>query len=124
MDLTPLVPEGRQQVESYGDGGFRVSGVRFSGSILIFPQRSELWSVTDFAALDRASLQPVLDQDPPIELLLIGCGPRLQLVPKALRQELRAAGLAVEPMDTGAACRTYNILMAEGRAVAAGLILN
>jgi len=121
LDITPLIPGGRQVVESYGEGRFRVSGVLHAGSIIVFPDRVLAWAVGDFAEIDRASLAPVASADGP-ELLLIGCGPRLQRLPAALRQELRAGGLAVEVMDTGAACRTYNVLMAEGRRVAAALI--
>jgi uncharacterized protein len=57
-----------------------------------------------------------------VNLLLIGCGPRMAMIPAALRASLRAKGVVIEPMDTGAACRTYNVLMAEGRLVAAALI--
>jgi uncharacterized protein len=57
-----------------------------------------------------------------IELLLLGCGPRMALIPSTLRAALRAKGIVLEPMDTGAACRTYNVLAAEGRKVAAALI--
>ena len=57
-----------------------------------------------------------------IDLLLLGCGARMAMVPAGVRQHLRAAGVVVESMDTGAACRTYNVLMADGRRVAAALI--
>ena len=59
---------------------------------------------------------------PAVEFLVIGCGARAMLVPPALRQELRDAGLRLDAMDTGAACRTYNVLLAEDRRVAAALI--
>lgn len=122
MDLTPLIPGDRQQVESYGEGGFRVNGVRYEGSILVFPDRCELWAPKAFDEITLENLAPVLRQGSGAELLLIGCGSRLQLLPRALRQALRERGLSVEPMDTGAACRTYNVLMAEERLVAAALI--
>ena len=57
-----------------------------------------------------------------VEILLLGCGPRMAPVPRPLRETLRAAGIVIEAMDTGAACRTYNVLMSEGRRVAAALI--
>ena len=56
------------------------------------------------------------------EILLIGCGPRMQMLPPGLRQALKAIGVVAEPMDTGAACRTYDILISEGRRVAAALL--
>lgn len=122
MDLTPLIPAGRQIIESYGDGRFRVGGTLHEGSILVFPQATLAWPVAGMAELAVESFAPVIARAAEIELLLLGCGPRLALFPKSLRQQLREQGIALEPMDTGAAARTYNVLMAEGRHVAAALI--
>jgi len=124
MDLTPLVPQGRQIVESYGDGRFRVSGALYQHSILVFPERTIEWSVADIRSLALESLAPIAaaGESGAINLLLIGCGPRMAMIPAALRATLRAKGIVIEPMDTGAACRTYNVLAAEGRKVAAALI--
>jgi len=124
VDLTPLIPAGRQIVESYGDGRFRVTGVVYEGSILVFPGRTVPWPVSAMGQLDAASLAPVVAEAGAgsIDLLLLGCGARMALVPSALRQQLRDAGVVVEAMDTGAACRTYNVLTADGRRVAAALI--
>jgi uncharacterized protein len=124
MDLTPLVPAGRQIVESYGDGRFRVSGQVLDGSILVFPDRTLAWPVASMIELDATSLEEVMRAAAAglVDLLLIGCGARMTMVPTALRQSLRDAGVVVETMDTGAACRTYNVLMAEGRRVCAALI--
>lgn len=121
VDVTPLIPAGRQVIDSYGNGGFKVSGARYEGSILVLPDRTIGWDVTSFDQVTLESLAPLLE-DVGVELLLVGCGPRLTLVPGALRRELKAAGVGVESMDTGAACRTYNVLLAEGRRVAAALI--
>jgi len=57
-----------------------------------------------------------------VEVLLIGCGPRMVLLPSALRRQIREAGIGMDAMDTGAACRTYNVLISEGRRAAAALI--
>jgi uncharacterized protein len=124
MDLTPLIPAGRQIVESYGGGHFRVSGQSLDGSILVFPDRTLAWPLATIGELDEASLSQVIQagRDGAIDLLLIGCGARMAMVPTSLRQMLRDAGVVVEAMDTGAACRTYNVLMAEGRRVCAALI--
>lgn len=122
MDVTPLIPQGRQVIKSYGDGGFRVTGERYSGSILVLPDRATAWPLTNIEELDVASLEPVLAAEPPVEVLLIGCGRAMALIDPDLREAARARGIAVEPMDTGAACRTYNVLMAEDRRVAAALI--
>lgn len=124
MDLTPLIPAGRQIVESYGGGGFRVSGRAWRGSILVFADRTLALAISDTAALNEAALGDAIEagRDGALELLILGCGARMAMVPAALRQTLRDAGVVVEAMDTGAACRTYNVLMAEGRRVAAALI--
>lgn len=125
MDLTPLMPAGRQVVESYGGGRFRVSGVVHEGSVLVFPNRTLPWAVAAVDRLDPASLAVIEaeGQSGRLELLLLGCGARMVMVPADIRGRLRDAGVAIEPMDTGAACRTYNVLMADGRRVAAALIV-
>lgn len=120
MDVTPLIPHGKQIIEAYGEGGFRISGQRLEGSVIVFPDRVIAWA----GDLSMGNLQDVTNagQAGSVELLLIGTGARMTQVDRALRQALRAAGVVIEPMDTGAACRTYNVLMAEGRRVAAALI--
>ena len=121
-DVTPAIPAGRQVIESYGGGGFEVSGTTYRGSILVLPERTLDWAVTEIDQLTFESLAPVLAEAGAFNLLLVGCGPRLTFLSPELRREVRAAGPVLEPMDTGAACRTYNVLMAEGRHVAAALI--
>ena len=122
MDVTPLVPAGRQIIERYGDGRFRVTGVVYEGSILVFLDRVVAWPLGDIGALALDQLAEVIAADPPVDVLLIGCGLGVRPVPPAIKKALRAAGVGTEPMDTSAACRTYNILAAEGRRVAAALI--
>jgi uncharacterized protein len=124
MDLTPLIPQGRQIVESYGDGRFRVSGALHEHSVLILPDRTLEWPVADIRALTLESLAAIVaaGESGAVNLLLIGCGLRMTMIPAALRTALRAKGIVIEPMDTGAACRTYNVLAAEGRKVAAAVI--
>jgi len=124
MDVTPLIPAGRQIVESYGDGRFRVSGQVFEGSVLVMTDRTAAWSATDIAGATVESLAAVTEvaRAGTIDLLLVGCGARMAPLPPGLRQAFRELGVVMEPMDTGAACRTYNVLMAEGRRVAAALI--
>ncbi len=124
MDLTPLVPQGRQIIESYGDGRFRVTGKVHEGSILVFPDQTVAWPVGEIAGLTEESLSGIAAAGDAgtIDLLLIGCGPRMVLIPAKLRAGLRSHGVVIEPMDTGAAARTYNVLAAEGRKVAAALV--
>ncbi len=127
LDITPKVQEGRQLIDSYGDGGFQIGGHRHLGAVLVFPEKTLPWLVgetdggeTEGASL--ASLAPVMESDPPTELLLIGSGDRQASVSPEIRQALGAAGVVIETMDTGAACRTFNVLLTEGRRVAAALI--
>jgi uncharacterized protein len=122
MDITPAIPAGRQTVESYGAGRFRVGGALHPGSVLVFPERTLSWPVTAFDSLTLESLAPVLEAPEALELLVLGCGARMEMVPPELRDAVRAHGLVIEAMDTGAACRTYNVLLMEERRVAAALI--
>ena len=122
LDITPLVPEDRQIVQSYGTGRFRVSRIEYQGSIIVLPGRTVSWHIVKHDDINIKNLVAVLDEEPRIEILLIGCGQMMQLLPRELTDACRRKGLAVDAMDTGAACRTYNILAAEGRRVAAGLV--
>lgn len=122
MDVTPTVPEGRQLIEGYGDRRFRISGDIHEGSVIVFPDRTVAWPVVNFAEITLESLSEVTREDADVDLLLLGCGARMDLVTKAFRQPLREYGIVLEPMDTGAACRTFNVLLAEERRVAAALI--
>ncbi|MDA0704673.1 MAG: Mth938-like domain-containing protein [Proteobacteria bacterium] len=121
-DIGPAVPSDKQLVQGYGAGLFRISGEAYETSILLFPDRVLSWPVADFSGVTLESLQPIMDAVPSVELVLLGCGPRMAALPAALRAALKAKGIGLEPMDTGAACRTYNVLMAEDRRVAAALI--
>jgi uncharacterized protein len=112
----------RTLIDGYGPGRLRVGGVVYERPILVLPDGVHAWPVASFADLSRDSLAPVLAVAPPVEILLIGCGAHIRLVPPTLRQELRDAGLKLDAMDTGAACRTYNVLLAEDRRVAAALL--
>jgi uncharacterized protein len=118
MELTQLTPAGRQVIERYAASGFRVSGIIYGGPVLVFPDRTELWQE---AALTAESLAPIVAYGG-IEILLLGLGRRMTPVAAALRAALKASGIVIEPMDTGAACRTYNVLLAEERRVAAALM--
>ncbi|MBK8175920.1 MAG: Mth938-like domain-containing protein [Rhodospirillales bacterium] len=119
---------GLQIVERYGGGGFKVSGVRYEGSVLVGATRTLAWPAARIADLsDLSSGAPVeslagfLESARP-RLLIIGCGPRLEGRSTVLDAQMRQRGVAVEWMDTGAACRTFNVLALEGREVAAALI--
>ena len=110
-------------IDAYGDGGFRLSGERHDGSLLILADQARAWPVTVFADLTLESLAPVFAAGrAEVEFLLLGVGARNAQPPRAIREALLAAGLGLEFMDTPAAARLYNVLTSEGRRLAAALI--
>ena len=114
---------GQHPIDAYGQGGFRFSGMSHRGSILALPTGVHAWDVTEPRAVDAASLAPLFALPKgKVELLLVGTGVDLVPLSPALRARLREAGIGSEPMATGAAARTYNILLGEGRRVAAALL--
>lgn len=114
---------GPHAVEGYGAGGFRFGGMSHRGSILALPTGIFAWSAGASADITAETLAEVFDAPRGrIELLLFGTGTDLVPVAPALRQCLKAAGIVSEPMATGAATRTYNILLGEGRRVGAALL--
>ncbi|MBV8493105.1 MAG: Mth938-like domain-containing protein [Alphaproteobacteria bacterium] len=118
MELTAVNPAGRQVIERYAARGFRISGAIYPGAVLVFPDRTMPWANP---ALTAESLAPVIEHGG-VELLLLGLGRRMAPVAASLRSALKAGGIVLEAMDTGAACRTYNVLLAEERRVAAALL--
>jgi len=121
MELTPLVPADRQIIERYAESGFRVAGMIYRSSVLVFPDRTLPWSAVVLSDVTPESLAPVIDHGG-VQILLLGLGRAMRPIPPPLRVMLRDAGIVIEPMDTGAACRTYNVLVAEDRHVAAALL--
>jgi uncharacterized protein len=122
MDLN-LAPTGEGKVvQTYGEGGFRVSNERYEGSVILLRSAVLPLAASSITDIGVEALAAVLAKDSDVEVLLVGCGHRMELVPKALKEAFRARGIGIEPMDTGAACRTYNVLLSEDRRVAAALI--
>jgi uncharacterized protein len=122
MDITPPPSAGRQLIQAYGDGGFRIADQRWEGAVLVLPDRTLAWEATSVSAIRLASLHPVRDARPGIDLLLIGCGRAIAAVDAGLRRAVREWGVVIDVMDTGAACRTYDVLLLEERRVAAALL--
>lgn len=89
--------------------------------MLILPDRTLDWPVASMAELSEASFEAVVGRSD-VEILLLGTGVRMTPVPPAIRVALKRAGIVIEPMESGAACRTYNVLVAEDRRVAAALL--
>ncbi|MFH1803592.1 MAG: Mth938-like domain-containing protein [Pseudomonadota bacterium] len=122
IDITPTILPGRKLITSYGDGLFRFGEETIQGSIFLFPTQVQSWPCQSAENLDAESFAPVIAQANEVDILLLGMGPRMLPVSTALRMALKSHGIIIEPMDTGAACRTYNVLLAEERRVAAALI--
>jgi uncharacterized protein len=113
---------GRHLLDAYGSGGFRFADMSHRGSILALPSGIKAWAPASAAELAPEDFEPVLAESQTIELLLVGTGADPAFLNEALRAPLREAGIRVDAMQTGAAARTYNILLAENRRVAAALI--
>jgi uncharacterized protein len=107
-------------IDAYGNGGFRFAGMSHRGAILCLPSGIYAWQPAE--PLDLASLAPALAEREAMRVLILGTGVKQVFPAPAVRRSFVEAGLALEPMDTGAACRTYNVLLAEGRAVGAALM--
>jgi uncharacterized protein len=113
---------GRAPIEAYGAGGFRFADMSHRGSILALPSGIWPWPPKSPAEIDEASLARVLAEKAEIDIFLIGCGRDPVLLPQALREHLREAGISFDVLPTRAAESTYNVLLGEGRRVAAALI--
>jgi uncharacterized protein len=111
-----------QVIRTYGPGHFLISDRDWREPVLVTPGATTPWPVTRAEELAPDNVAAARAGSAPAELLVVGCGPRAVFVPPALRAALKAIGLAVEVVDTGSACRIYNVLLAEGRRVAAALI--
>lgn len=113
---------GRAPIEAYGNGGFRFADMSHRGSILCLPSGIHGWQPADQGRLTPADFEAVAAEAEGIEILLVGTGMDLKPLPAEIRAALREKGISADPMSTGAAVRTYNVLLAEDRAVAAALI--
>src|SRR3954465_13766819 len=112
----------RVPVEAYGAGGFRFGEMSHRGSLLALPSGMRAWDISDARDIDDVALAPVFDESDEIELLLLGTGRGLVPLRDTVRSRLREAKIVVEAMATGPALRTWNILLAEDRRVAAAFI--
>lgn len=113
---------GRHQIDAYGNGGFRFADMSHRGSILALPSGIKAWPVNAMRELTDEALGPILAEAEEIDLLLLGTGAEIAALPAAFRERFREAGIGLDVMQTGAAARTYNILLTENRKVAAALI--
>ena len=123
MELRKAHFPGSAPIDAYGNGGFRFADMSHRGSLLFLPSGIHGWDAQEDSPMTVDLFTPVLDEEPgKIEVLLIGTGREMRFIPQDVRSALREKGIVCDPMNTGAAVRTYNILLAESRAVAAALI--
>lgn len=115
MRLTEISYGSAQPIESYGPGFFRVGGHLLRGACLITPWDAGLWGGLEDTATPLALLGK-------IDVLFVGMGPEISHVPVAFRNTVETAGIGVEVMNSPAACRTYNVLLSEGRRIAVALL--
>lgn len=109
-------------IDAYGNGGFRFAEMSHRGSLLCLPSGMHGWDVASAAELTLERLQPVLDIADEIDVLLIGLGMDITAIAPEIRAEFRERRVIIEAVGTGSAVRTYNVLLAEERAVAGAFI--
>jgi uncharacterized protein len=109
-------------IQTYGDGGFTLNNIRYDGSIVIHTSGVSLWPISQLSITTLADFNWAMNVLPCIEFLIVGSGKLFMPLASDIRTLLRTKGISVDVMDTGAACRTYNVLSNEGRRVAAALV--
>ena len=112
----------RAPIDAYGNGGFRFADMSHRGSLLCLPSGIHGWEPSDPVGLVADDFARLFAEADGIEILLVGTGETLRPLPSALRQAFRERAIMADPMATGAAVRTFNVLLAEDRAVAAALV--
>ncbi len=115
MRLNEITYTNAQPVDGYGPGFFRIGGQVFDGAVLTGPNGTSAWA-------GYSDVTPLLALSEHIDVLFIGTGKDLCHIPASLRATLEEAGIGVEIMNSPAACRTYNVLLSEGRRVALALM--
>jgi uncharacterized protein len=113
---------GRAPIDAYGNGGFRFADMSHVGSLICLPSGIYGWDVEESTELSVDMFSKVLEEVSDLEVFLLGTGKDIRMMSSDLKQVLRDAQVSSDPMSTGAAVRTYNVLLAESRAVGAAFI--
>lgn len=122
MDITPLVSTQLKIIQSYGDGFFRINGEVFRHSVIVCGDEVLIWQQSGNVAENKFNPEvEFADIISKCEVLLIGAGKTFRPLPPSMRQKFKDIGVQVDIMDTPSACRTYNVMTAEGRRVAVAL---
>lgn len=109
-------------VDAYGNGGFRFAGMSHRGSLLCLPSGMHAWKVQAAGDINLDGLAPILAEAEALDVLFIGLGNDIAAIPREVRDAFRERQVIVEAIATGGAVRTYNVMLGEGRRVAAALI--
>jgi uncharacterized protein len=120
LKLHASSPSALNTFSGYGEGYVMVNGQRHAGNMIVMPEQMLPWSAASFDALTEADFEAIAGLN--LEILLLGTGPKQRFPHPRLTRALAARRVGVEAMDLQAACRTYNILMAEERRVAAAIL--
>lgn len=115
MRLTEIAFDGRQPVDGYGPGFFRVGGQVIRGACTVLPEGVAVWGGFDDTA-------PLVAAAGTVDVLFVGTGATMQPLPPAFRRAVEGAGIGVEFMSSPAACRSFNVLLSEGRRIGLALI--
>lgn len=125
MDVTPLIRKDAQVIQSYKGGRFAISGQSFEVPVVVTIQTTRPWdnAPSSVQGLEVSHFETVMAEHPETEVLLFGTGATFTMIPASFRRAFKERyGIAIEVMDTGAASRTFNVLMAEGRNVMAVML--
>ena len=123
MDIFPEIPGNKNYIDDYGNGSFTICGQSYEGPLIVSPDNILPWSIGNADAISKDDIELILSSIPLIEYLLIGSGASIPMLPKEVADILlQHGGVYFDFMETGAACRTYNVLMSEDRIVGAALI--
>lgn len=109
-------------IDAHGAGGFRFAGLSHRGSLLCLPDGIWAWPVAGVTALTEAAFAPVFDRGSALDFFIVGTGAEPWVMPEPLRQRFRSMHVSADTMTTGAAVRTYNVMLMESRRVGAALI--
>lgn len=113
---------GQPTVDAYGDGGFRLAGQRFEGSVIVTPRGLFPWVPKAAEEITPASFAAVIEAAGEFDFLIVGTGDATARLPAEARRRLESQTIFPDVMATGPACRTYNLMLSENRRVAAALI--
>lgn len=115
MRLNEVIYSDARPIDGYGPGFFRVAGEIFEGATLVLPKRASQWGGYD-------DTTPIVQVASEIDVLFVGTGAEIAPLPEPFRTAIEAAGIGIEVMGSAPACRTFNVLLGEGRRIAAALL--